>query len=263
MPRPAALALSALLTFFGLALIADHQLGTTGPEVFLETGALPSAVAPVEPTPRPLPVAPAAGRTAPSTAPPPTPAPPPAADQSGVPAQIVIPFPSAHHPHGVTAPVSADPLTDNGDLYVPQDPRIVSWASDDAAPGARRGTAILVGHVNNVVDGRLVQGAFADLAEYAVTAVGETFTVVLADGRQLTYEVVGGRQYSKEQLAEQPELRQELYDQVSAFGPGRGTGRLVLVSCGGAYDKSTGEYEDNVFLYAMPVEEQVVEHPHP
>jgi hypothetical protein len=28
---------------------------------------------------------------------------------------------------------------------------------------------------------------------------------------------------------------------------------LLLVSCGGAFDNSTGEYEGNVFLYALPI----------
>ena len=49
------------------------------------------------------------------------------------------------------------------------------------------------------------------------------------------------------------ELRRVIYDQESTFGDGGGTGRLVLVSCGGAFDNSTGNYEDNVFLFAMPV----------
>jgi hypothetical protein len=143
--------------------------------------------------------------------------------------------------------VTSDPLLPNGDLFVPEDPLVVSWANQDAMPGADRGTAILVAHVNYAG----VAGAFADLAEYAQTAVGQAFTVVLEDGRQLTYQVTGGVQYDKDQLAADPELRRQMYDQESVFGDG--TGRLVLVSCGGAFDNSTGNYQDNVFLFAMPV----------
>ncbi|WP_158657647.1 class F sortase [Blastococcus saxobsidens] len=153
----------------------------------------------------------------------------------------------------MSALVTADPLTEAGDLFVPADPRVVSWAEEDAAPGAARGTAILVGHINSVVDGELVRGALSDLAEYAVEHVGEEFTVVLADGRELAYRITGGEQYDKDELAARPELRAALYDQQSAFGPAPGTGRLVLVSCGGAFDRTTGSYEDNVFLYALPV----------
>jgi hypothetical protein len=247
MPRLAAIPLSVALTFSGLALVAHHELATTSPEISLEAGALPPAAAPG---------AASSSSTSPSVA-----APPPTAvpDEGGIPVQLVIPFPSTHHPEGVTAPVTADPLTEDGDLFVPPDPRTVSWAEEDAAPGAARGTAILTGHVNNMVDGRVVPGALVDLAEYAVTSIGKTFTVVLADGRRLTYEIVAGVQYSKEQLAQQPQLREELYDQVSTFGPGQGSGRLLLVSCGGAFDNSTGNYEDNVFIYAMPVDDEAAE----
>jgi hypothetical protein len=246
MPRLAVVPLSVLLTFSGLGLVAHHELATTSPEISLQAGALPSAAAPA-----------ASPWEAASAASPPEAATPTAvADESGVPVQLVIPFPSTHHPNGVTAPVTADPLTQDGDLFVPPDPRTVSWAREDAAPGAARGTAILTGHINNMVDGRLVHGALADLAEYAATSIGKTFTVVLADGRRLTYEITAGVQYSKEQLARQPQLRLELYDQVSAFGPGQGSGRLLLVSCGGAFDNSTGNYEDNVFLYAMPLTDE-------
>lgn len=242
MPRLAAVSLSFALTLSGLGLVAHHELATTSPEISLQAGKLPPAAAPVT-SPEVVPSTGAATQ--------PTPVP----DESGIPVQLMIPFPSAHHPNGVTASITADPLTENGDLFVPPDPRTVSWAQEDAAPGAARGTAILTGHINNMVDGELVHGALADLAEYAITSTGKTFTVVLADGRRLTYEVTAGLQYSKDQLAQQPQLREELYDQTSTFGSGRGSGRLLLVSCGGAFDNSTGNYEDNVFLFAMPVDD--------
>jgi hypothetical protein len=140
-------------------------------------------------------------------------------------------------------------------LFVPADPRVVSWARQDAAPGSDRGTIILTSHVNYVIDGQTVDGALADLAEYARTAVGEEFSLRLADGRTLKYRVEAGREYNKGDLAADPSLRAKLFDQTSTYGPpGQSpTSRLLLVSCGGAFDNSTGEYEDNVFLYALPV----------
>lgn len=235
MPRLTSIVLSSLLFLSGAALLVEYGWGP-GPESRAESPAPTSAGA--------------AGRTAsPVARPLGTP------DRSGVPVQLEIPIASSNHPRGVTAPISADPLTDSGDLFVPSDPRTVSWVSDDAAPGSGRGTAIMVGHVNYVVDGALVRGALSDLAEYAVEHVGATFTVVLADGRRLVYEITGGEQYDKDELAARPELRRALYDQESAFGPGAGTDRLVLVSCGGAFDARTGNYEDNVFLFALPVAE--------
>jgi hypothetical protein len=218
--------LSPVLLVTGVLLVADHEYGRTEPEVQLETSA-PASPPPVEAT------------APPSTVP----------DQSGVPVQLVIPVASSHHPDGVTAPVTADRLLPNGDLFVPPDPLTVSWASDDEMPGAGRGTAILVGHVNF----GHVAGALSDLAEYAASAVGSDVTVVLADGRRLSYRVTGGVQYDKDQLAADPELRRTIYDQESTFGDGVGSGRLVLVSCGGAFDHRTGNYEDNVFVFATPV----------
>ncbi|SNR30366.1 class F sortase [Blastococcus mobilis] len=235
MPRLALVVLSSLLSLSGAALLVEHGWG---PDPEIQLGSETSSAG-------------AARETASSAVGLPLPGTP---DRSGVPVQLVIPFASSNHSEGVTAPVSADPLTDDGDLFVPPDPRAVSWAREDAAPGAPRGTAILVGHVNYVVEGKLVRGALSDLAEYAVEHVGKTFTVVLDDGRHLTYRITGGEQYDKDQLAAQPELRRALYDQESAFGPGAGTGRLVLVSCGGALDPDTGNYEDNVFLFALPVD---------
>jgi hypothetical protein len=76
----------------------------------------------------------------------------------------------------------------------------------------------------------------------------------MRDHRVFTYRIVAGREYTKEQLAGNPDLRKTLYDQSKVYGPaGSPSGRLLLVSCGGAFDEFTGEYEDNVFLYALPV----------
>ena len=233
--RRIGLLLSALLLACGLAVVTDALSGTASPQLQPAPGASAAAEHRV--------VSPAGDSRL-----------PPGTHRPGVPIELRIPIPSTNHPDGVVAAVSADPLTENGDLFVPADPRAVSWAREDAAPGAGQGTAILTGHVNYVVDGELVVGALSDLAEYAVSAVGARFTVVLADGRELTYRITGGEQYDKDQLAARPELRRELYDQESRFGPGPGSGRLVLVSCGGAFDPATGNYEDNVFLFALPVD---------
>jgi hypothetical protein len=178
---------------------------------------------------------------------------PPAA-KPGVPVAIDIPIATAAHPDGVHARVTAHKLNADGTLYVPADPQVVSWAKEDAAPGSSHGTIILTSHINYVIDGHLVVGAMSDLAWYADHAVGRRITLTLADGRVLTYRIVAGREYSKDQLANNPALRKTLYDQSKVYGPAdRPSSRLLLVSCGGAFDEYTGEYEDNVFLYALPV----------
>jgi hypothetical protein len=171
------------------------------------------------------------------------------------PVAIDIPFVSGNYPNGLHATVTSHDLNPDGSLFVPDDPKTVSWANKDAAPTDPRGTVILTSHVNFVIDGKLVVGAFADLAEYARTSVGKRLTLTLSNGTTKQYQVVAGREYNKDQLAASPALRQDLYNQTAPYGlPGAPrSSRLLLVSCGGAFDNATGEYEDNVFLYALPV----------
>jgi hypothetical protein len=174
--------------------------------------------------------------------------------KSGVPVEIDIPIRTPGHPYGVHAKVTSHPLNPDGSLFVPADPQVMSWANQDAKPGSGHGTAILTSHINYVINGRLVLGALSDLAYYAQHSVGKTFHLRLADGRTQTYRIIAGREYSKDQLAGNRKLRAALFDQRKVYGPpGKPSGRLLLVSCGGAFDAYTGEYEDNVFLYALPV----------
>jgi hypothetical protein len=178
----------------------------------------------------------------------------PAPTGPGVPVAIDIPVASSHYPRGMHARITAHALNPDHTLFVPDDPAEVAWASDDAAPGSDRGTVILVSHVNFVIDGRTVSGAFADLAEYGERAVGRIVSLQLRDGRTLGYRIVSSQQYSKDELAADPGLRRTLYDQTRSFGQGEQRGsRLLLVSCGGPFDPHTGEYEDNVFVFALPV----------
>lgn len=158
----------------------------------------------------------------------------------GVPLSVIVPD------HQVKALVSANRLNGDGSLYVPPNPGDVSWASQDVAPGSARGTIIIVGHINSGG----VLGAFHDLADYRV---GQLITLALADGRRMKYAVVAPPiEVSKDQVGPR---RQELFDQTHSYGlPGRPrSGRLLLLSCGGAFDNRTGHYESNIFVYALPI----------
>ena len=240
-----------LLIAGSLALIVGGGVSA----VRLAQATPPAADAPARTSALPLPEPrPSSASTAPTTAAPigsPVGATSSARHRTGVPVSIDIPISSTNHPKGLHATISAHGLNADHSLFVPADPTKVAWASDDAAPGSDRGTAILVSHVNYVINGRTVAGAFADLAEYAQHAVGKIISVHLADGRTLRYRIRNGVEYSKDELAGHPTLRRVLYDQSHSYGAG--TGRLLLVSCGGTFDPYTGEYEDNVFVYAWPV----------
>jgi len=161
-------------------------------------------------------------------------------DAPGVPIAVIVTS------HRVAAAVSADPLNPDSSLYVPPDPRAVSWASEDVGPGSSYGTTILVGHISY----RGIPGVFSDLAGYRV---GQIITLVLADGRRINYAVAAPPiEVNKNQVGPP---RQELFDQSSSYGlSGRPrSGRLLLLSCGGALDRHTGRYESNIFVFALPV----------
>ncbi|MGH8961639.1 MAG: class F sortase [Jatrophihabitantaceae bacterium] len=173
-----------------------------------------------------------------------------APNRPGVPIRLIVPS------HGLSAPVSANPLDADGYVHVPRDPRQVSWTSGNgtqtyAAPGSDHGTAMLVSHIN--YSG--VDGAFHDLASYRI---GQQITVVLADGRRLRYDVAAqpmavnkARLAADLQVPGEP-LHQEIFGQTGSYGTPR-SGRLLLESCGGAFDNRTGNYQDNIFVFALPV----------
>jgi len=161
-------------------------------------------------------------------------------DSPGVPVTLIVPG------RQVKTAVSADRLNADGSLYVPPDPRAVSWASQDVGPGSAYGTTILVGHVNKAG----VAGVFSDLADYKV---GQLITLVLADGRTMRYAVAAPPiDVKKDELGPR---RQELFDQSHSYAvPGKPlSGRLLLLSCGGLFDNRTGHYESNIFVFALPV----------
>jgi hypothetical protein len=159
--------------------------------------------------------------------------------------------------------VEAHPLGDvedgrryDGALYFPRDPSHVSWLDyADVGPGADHGSAVLTGHVNY----GHVLGALGDLAAYRP---GQRIRVTLQDGRVLTYRVVPASvmgfatagtalAVSKEQLDADPQLNARIFDFGSRWSDGGpACGRLVLVTCGGRVVDH--QYEDNVFVFALP-----------
>ncbi|TAM87100.1 MAG: hypothetical protein EPN43_09715 [Jatrophihabitans sp.] len=50
-------------------------------------------------------------------------------------------------------------------------------------------------------------------------------------------------------------LHHQIFDQSGSYHTDGGplSGRLLLASCGGSFDNGSGNYEDNVFVFALPV----------
>jgi hypothetical protein len=138
------------------------------------------------------------------------------------------------------APIVKVGTTPDNELDVPIDPRVVGWWSPGAKPGAKKGTAVFAGHIN-------YSGVTGALAEIGTLDPGDTvFVYGKHHGQQtkIKYTVTGVRTYHKTHLP-----YQQIFDQNVP-------GRLALVTCGGPFDASTGNYLDNIVAYAVPVAAQ-------
>ncbi|MHA6795069.1 class F sortase [Pseudonocardia bannensis] len=133
---------------------------------------------------------------------------------------------------GVDAPVAPVGVGADGLLGVPDDPAVVGWWPDGAAPGSGRGTVVIDGHVDTRAGG---PGA---LSRLRVLRPGAEATV-LTDAGAVRYVVQTVRSYPKDALPAEV---------FASTGPPR----LVLITCGGAFDRHARRYADNIVAYAVP-----------
>ena len=132
---------------------------------------------------------------------------------------------------GVDAPIVAvgvEPGTNS--LHIP-DIDHVGWYRLGPSPG-QTGSAVLVGHVDG--DGR--PGIFWRLGQLAP---GDRITIDYAGSGPRDFRVTGRQQVPKS------ELPAELFSRA-------GPPRLALITCGGAFDRTTRHYKDNVVIVATP-----------
>lgn len=122
-----------------------------------------------------------------------------------------------------------------GTLGVPDDPAQLGWWNASALPGAASGSVVIDGHVDSAATG---PGA---LFRLGALRAADRIVVTTTAGGQLAYSVTGRRVYPKD--AGLP---------ADLFGTA-GPARLVLISCGGPFDRDTGSYLDNIVVFAVPV----------
>jgi len=154
----------------------------------------------------------------------------PPATALGEPVELTIPA------LDVTAPVDGI-LTSAGVLHPPDDPSRVGWWVASSLPGAPTGPTVLVGHVDSAGYG---PGALYRLTEMGL---GSTVTIATSDHQAVNFQVTGRSVHSKFSG-----LPADLFDL-------EGPARLLLITCGGNFDETTGSYEDNVVLSAIPSRE--------
>lgn len=164
-------------------------------------------------------------RARPKVVPSPRPAPPPAPLSRSRPTILAVPAIT------IEAPVTELGTDAKGRLATPpvDNPRVVGWYAKGATPG-ERGTAVVVGHR----DTRTGPAVFLNLDSLSP---GNTVRVARADGKVAVFTVDRVRTYAKADFPDK-----EVYGAT-------GRPELRLLTCGGAFDRSTG-YEANIVVFA-------------
>ncbi|TNM64232.1 class F sortase [Streptomyces sp. NP160] len=125
-------------------------------------------------------------------------------------------------------------IATDGSLQVPDlgEAEQAGWLTTSAVPG-RPGPTVIAGHV----DSRTGPAVFFRLHELVA---GDEVDVHLDDGSVVVYQVDDVVRVSKDDFPTQ-----------EVYGPRPGP-VLRLLTCGGAFDRATGHYEDNVIAFASP-----------
>ena len=121
-----------------------------------------------------------------------------------------------------------------GFMELPPNPAIAGWYRFGPDPWSPDGNTVISAHID-APDYPI--GPFDELRDLAA---GTEVAVVGADGATATYSVVSVTYYPKQELPT---------DEIFARTGGRS---LVLITCGGEFDSSTGRYADNVVVVAAP-----------
>lgn len=190
----------------------------------------PPATAPVEtaaptPTPSPTPtVRPTATVDVPRTAA--TAAPVAASDP---PAGVAI------EALGIDVPIVPVGVDGTGFMEIPEDPAIGGWYRFGPEPSTGAGNTVIAAHIDSP---DYPIGPFASLRD---APEGAEVRVTSAAGVESRWAVETVTYYAKTDL-----------DTDMLFSR-TGPASLVLVTCGGEFDASTGHYRDNVVLVATPM----------
>lgn len=137
---------------------------------------------------------------------------------------------------GIEVPIDPVGVAADGQMEIPPLAERAGWYRFGAAPGDPAGTAVIAAHVDSVASAGT--GPFVRLGD---AAVGDVVDVELAGGATAQYTVSAVVRVAKPD-ARWPEIFQE-----------GGEPRLVMITCGGAFQRDEGHYSDNVIVTAVPV----------
>jgi hypothetical protein len=134
---------------------------------------------------------------------------------------------------GVTSRVMDLGLERDGSMEVPPGAYPVGWYDRSPTPG-QLGPAVLAGHV----DWGGETGAFYGLRELVE---GDQVVVDRVDGTVATFRVDRVEEHAKDDFP-----TDEVYGDIDHAG-------LRLITCGGSFDEDSGDYRDNVIVFASLV----------
>jgi hypothetical protein len=133
----------------------------------------------------------------------------------------------------VSTPLIRLGLLPSGALQVPASTSVAGWYTGSSRPGAV-GPAVIVGHI----DSRVGPGVFFRLPGLQR---GDRVYIRRADGTLAAFRVTSVQTYPKDTFPTQ-----------AVYGP-TPDAELRLITCGGAFDPSSGSYLSNVVVYAVAI----------
>jgi hypothetical protein len=148
----------------------------------------------------------------------------PVAGQPAAPVRLVVPA------AGVDTALTGAGLDRAGALVPPADPAVAGWYTGGPVPG-ETGPAVIAGHVDWA-------GAPAVFARLAELVPGAEVLVGRADGSTDRFTVTRVVRRAKSD-----------FPAAEVYAPAAGA-ELRLITCGGAFDRTRGSYEDNVIVFA-------------
>ncbi len=136
-------------------------------------------------------------------------------------------------PSGAEVPIEVAATSRDGELVLPQDINHAGWWDGSAQLGDPFGPIVVAAHIDSFTQGL---GVFAEL----LSVEPGDGVQLLAGGLTQDFRVVRADLVSKASLSGDSPL----------YSPA-GESRLVLITCGGAYDPDRGGYQDNMVVVAV------------
>lgn len=141
----------------------------------------------------------------------------------------------------VNAPLVAVAQKSNGSIEVPAPLDTAGWYSQGPTPG-EAGPAVLVGHLDNIHGGAV----FWHVPELVP---GQIIEINRQDGNTARFVI--------EKIGQFP---QSNFPSATVYGH-TDRAELRLITCGGEFNRLTGQYSDNIVVFASLVTEDIVKDP--